>query len=208
MNKLNWNKIIPIKSSLNRVAKIFKMTSIEKELEESKSFLSIALNGTEHGEWNWNMFTNEIDLSPEALAILGYEKKRKVFDQDSFLELIHHNDRISLLHGLENHKIGATNYVSVDIRMKSAYGHWNWINFRGKIVEYDETGAPLRFTGINYDINEQKQYDNDVQELQQKVIKSQEKKIKEKKNNSYANTDLDRYSKFRMNGLRNILKYD
>lgn len=208
MNKLNWNKIIPIKASLNRVAKIFKMTSIEKELEESKSFLSIALNGTEHGEWNWNMHTNEIDLSPEALAILGYEKKRKVFDQDSFLELIHQNDRVSLLHGLENHTIGATNYVSVDIRMKSAYGHWNWINFRGKIVEYDERGAPIRFTGINYDINEQKQYDNDVQELQQKVIKSQEKKIKEKKKNSSANTDLDRYSKFRMNGLRNILKYN
>ncbi len=213
MIKLNLNKFNSIKSSLSGVARIFKMASIEKELEESKSFLSIALEGTGHGEWNWNMYTNEIDLSTDAWAILGYDKKGKVLDLNSFLGYIHHNDRTSLLQGFEKHKIGVTNYVSVDIRMKSAYGHWNWINLRGKIVEFDETGAPLRFTGINYDINEQRQYDNEVQELQQRVINSQEKKIKEKKNREkknyvYTNTDLDRYSKFRMNGLRNILKYN
>ena len=208
MNKLNLTKIIPIKSSINRVAKIFKVTSIEKELEQSKSYLSIALKGTEHGEWDWNMNTNEIYLSPDAWAILGYEKIERILDLDSFLEMVNHNDRASLLHGLERHKIGVTDYVSVDIRMKSAYGHWNWINLRGKIVEFDETGVPLRFTGINYDVNEQRQYDDDVQELQQKVIKSQEKENTEEKNTTYINKDMDSYSKFRMNGLRNILNYN
>lgn len=77
MNKPQMNKISPIKSSLNKIAKIFKMTSIEKELEQSKSYLSIALKGTENGEWNWNLDTNKIDLSPDAWAILGYEKTEK-----------------------------------------------------------------------------------------------------------------------------------
>lgn len=205
MNKLQLNKINPIKSSINKITKIFQMTSIEEELERSKSYLSIALKGTEHGEWTWNMDTDEIDLSPDAWAILGYEKMEKKLCLDSFLEMINHNDRTSLLHGLERHKIGVTDYVSVDIRMKSAYRHWNWINLRGKIVEFDETGAPLIFTGINYDINEQRHYDDDVQELQQKLIKSQEKEKEKTKDSIYLNQDMDSYSKFRMNGLRNIL---
>ena len=208
MNKLNISKIIPFKSSLNKVKKVFKVTSIEKELEQSKSYLSIALKGTGHGEWSWNMSTDEIDLGPDAHEILGYEKKGKILDQDSFLGMIHHDDRTNLLHGIEKHKNGMTDYVNVEIRMKSAYGHWNWINLRGKIVEYDEAGVPMKFTGINYDINEQRQYDDDVKELQDKVIKSQEKEKKEKKPPIYINKDLDRYSKFRMNGLRNILKYN
>ena len=88
--------------------------------------------------------------------------------------------------------------------MKSAYGHWNWINIRGKIVEFDKSGSPKRFSGINYDINEQKQYDNDVLELQQEVIKSQEENTKSK-NISYIYNNLDRYSEFRLNGLKNLL---
>ena len=206
MSNLNNKKTNPLKSGFDKVTKILKLTSIEKELEQSKSYLSIALQGTEHGEWNWDMSTNEIDLSPDAQAILGYEKKGKVLDQDSFLELIYHNDRANLLYGMEKHKKGITDFVSVDIRMKSAYGHWNWINLRGKIVEFDEAGIPLRFTGINYDINERHQYDDDVQELQEEVIKSQEADKKKMKNAAYVNGDLDRYSKFRMNGLRNILR--
>ena len=211
MNLLNIDKIITIKSSLEKVTKLFKMKSMEKELEQSKSYLSIALNGKEHGEWSWNFDSNEIDMSSDAQALLGYDKKNKVIDHDSFLEMIHHDDRTIYLYGIEKHKIGVTDFVSVDIRMKSAYGHWNWINLRGKIVKFDDEGNPLRFTGINYDINESKQYDEDVDELQKKVIRTQEKeqrKIKNiKKENSFlVNHDLDRYSKFRMNGLRNILK--
>ena len=184
---------------------------MEKELEQSKSYLSIALNGKEHGEWSWNFDSNEIDMSSDAQALLGYDKKNRVIDHDSFLEMIHHDDRTSYLYGIEKHKIGVTDFVSVDIRMKSAYGHWNWINLRGKIVKFDDEGNPLRLKGINYDINERKQYDEDVEELQKKVIRSQEKeqkKIKniEKENSFLVNPDLDRYSKFRMNGLRSILK--
>ena len=75
MSPLKINKITTIKSSLNKVKKLFKMKTIEKELEQSKSYLSIALNGKEHGEWNWNFDSNEIEMSSDAQALLGYDKK-------------------------------------------------------------------------------------------------------------------------------------
>ena len=208
MNKLQQNIIIPFRSRLNRLAKIFKLRSLEEELELANSYLAIALKSTECGKWNWNMFSNDVELSPNAQALLGYEKKEIVLKQKSFLDLIHPEDKASFLYEIEKHKAGVTDYVSVDIRMQSAYGYWNWLNMRGKIVEFDRNGLPLIFAGINYDINEQKQYDDDVEMLQKKVIKSQEKKIIEKKSINYISQDLDNYSKFRLNGLRNLLKYN
>ena len=205
MNKLQQKIIIPFRSSLNRLTKIFKLRYLEEELELANSYLSIALKSTECGKWNWHMFSHEVELSPNAQAILGYEKKEKILKQKPFLELIHPEDKASFLYEIEKHKSGVTDYVSVDIRMKSAYGYWNWINMRGKIVEFDRNGLPLIFAGINYDINEQKQYDNDVEMLQKKVTKSHEKKPIEKKSIAYINQDLDNYSKFRKNGLKNLL---
>lgn len=208
MNKHYQRNSIPFSSGLNKITKFFKLKSVEEELEQSKSYLSIALKGTEHGEWSWNMITDVVDLSPDAQAILGYDKKEKILEKESFLGMIHHDDKLNFLYEVEKHKKGDIDFVSVDIRMKSAYGNWNWINLRGKFVEFDKTGAPLRFTGINYDINEQRQYDDDVQELQQKVIKFQEEKNKRKKSTTIVRKNIDNYSKFRLNGLRNLLKYD
>ncbi len=206
MNKHYQKNIIPFMSGLNNVAKIFKLKSIKEELEQSKSYLSIALRGTEHGEWSWDMSTDEVDLSPDAQAILGYEKKEKVLEKESFLGMIHPDDKLNFLYEIEKHKKDAIDFVSVNIRMKSAYGDWNWINLRGKFVEFDTTGAPIKFTGINYDINEQRQYDDEVQELQQKVINFQEEE--KKKSTIRVNNNLDGYTKFRLNGLRNLLEYN
>lgn len=207
MNTHIQKNTIPLTSSLNKIFKIFKFKTLEEELEQSKNDLSIALQDREYGKWDWNMIANEIDISPDLQAILGYDKKRKILEQNAFLRRIHPEDQSIFFDEIENHKRGDVDFVSVDIRMKSAYGHWNWINIRGKIVEFDKSGSPKRFSGINYDINEQKQYDNDVQELQQEVIKSHEENTKSK-NISYIDNNLDRYSEFRLNGLKNLLDYN
>ena len=207
MNTHIQKNTIPLTSSLNKIFKIFKLKTLEEEMEQSKNDLSIALQDREYGKWDWNMIANEIDISPDLQAILGYDKKRKILEQNAFLRRIHPEDQSIFFDEIENHKRGDVDFVSVDIRMKSAYGHWNWINIRGKIVEFDKSGSPKRFSGINYDINEQKQYDNDVQELQQEVIKSHEENTKSK-NISYIDNNLDRYSEFRLNGLKNLLDYN
>lgn len=208
MNNHHQKNIIPLVSGLNKVTKIFKLKSIEEELKQSQSYLSIALKGTEHGEWSWDMSTDLINLSPNAQAILGYKKKEKILEKESFLGMIHPDDKLNFLYEIEKHKTGAIDYVSVEIRMKSAYGDWNWINLRGKFVEFDKTGSPQRFAGLNYDIDEQRQYDDDVQELQQKVIAFQKKPNKKKQSTTRITSNLDGYTQFRLNGLRNLLEYN
>ncbi|NHZ86961.1 MAG: PAS domain-containing protein, partial [Planctomycetia bacterium] len=106
---------------------------------------------------------------------LGFEKKEIRRDYNSWLKLIHADDSEKVVYELEKHITGKINMVRVEYRMKSAYGNWNWIYTRGKIVEYDDEKKPLRFIGTNTDINEQKQYELDVQKLQEQLIQEKEK---------------------------------
>jgi len=198
----------PLLSGLRRLVRKLKSTELKEELDQSNSYLSIALKGTEYGEWSWNMSTDEVILSLYAMGILGYEKKDKIMKEKSFLDMIHPEDKSKILYEIDKHKSGVTDFVSVDIRMKSAYGYWNWINMRGRIIEFDDAGLPLRFFGLNYDINEQKQFDSDVENLQRKMIQDQEyKKMKSMKEDkvTIVSKELDQYSRFRLNGLRNLL---
>ena len=40
--------------------------------------------------------------------------------------------------------------------MKTKSGEWFWIRSRGKNVEFDELGKPIRMVGTHMDINERK----------------------------------------------------
>jgi PAS domain S-box-containing protein len=107
--------------------------------------------------------------------MLGFEKKEIRRNYESWLKLIQADDRIKVEDEIEKHITGKINMVRVEYRMKSAYGNWNWIYTRGKIVEYDDEKKPLKFLGTNIDINEQKQYELDVENLHEQVIKEKEK---------------------------------
>lgn len=208
MNKNHQNNNSAIISSFNKIARIFKLSSMKESLEQSNSFISMALKGSEFGKWDWDMSSDEVNLSPDAQLILGYDRQEKILQQKYLLDLIHPEDRFKFLDEIERHKKGITDFVNIEIRMKSAYDQWNWINMRGKIVEFDKDGSPHKFTGINYDINEQKQYDKEVRELQLKVLHSQEKEVTEREPVTQINGNMDRYSQFRLNGLRDLLEYN
>ena len=55
-----------------------------------------------------------------------------------------------------------------------------------------------------------KQYESEVHELQEQIIDSNKAKKINNNNNrvTYINNGLDKYSKFRLNGLRILLKND
>jgi PAS domain S-box-containing protein len=142
----------------------------------SENRLKLTLQGEEEYLWDWNIQTNEMYFSPTVQSMLGFEKKELRRNYKEWLKFIHADDSVRVECELEKHITGKINMVRVEYRMKSAYGNWNWIYTRGKIVEYDDTKKPLRFIGTNIDINEQKQYELDLQKLQEQLL--QEKKSK------------------------------
>lgn len=163
-----WNTIGIIRNISDR-------KTLEQELKLSEHRLKLTLQGEEENLWDWNIQTNEMYFSPTVQSLLGFEKKEIRRKYEKWLKLIHTDDSVRVEYELEKHITGKINMVRVEYRMKSAYGNWNWIYTRGKIVEYDDAKKPLRFIGTNMDINEQKQYELDVQKLQEQLIQEKEK---------------------------------
>ncbi len=163
-----WNTVGIIRNISDR-------KTLEQELKLSENRLKLALQGEEEYLWDWNIQTNEMYFSPTLQSMLGFEKKESRRNYESWLKLIQADDRVRVEYELEKHITGKINMVRVEYRMKSAYGNWNWIYTRGKIVEYDDEKKPLKFIGTNTDINEQKQYELDVENLQKQLIQDKEK---------------------------------
>jgi PAS domain S-box-containing protein len=163
-----WNTVGIIRNISDR-------KTLEQELMLSENRLKLTLQGEEEYLWDWNIQTNEMYFSPTVQSLLGFEKKELRRKYQDWLKYIYADDRPKVEYELEKHITGKINMVRVEYRMKSAYGNWNWIYTRGKIVEYDDEKKPLRFIGTNMDINEQKQYELDVQKLQEQLIQEKEK---------------------------------
>ena len=162
----------------NTVGIIRDMTdqkTLEQELMVAENRLKLSLQGEEENLWDWNVQTNEMYFSPSVQSMLGFEQKEVRTFYKEWQKLIHPDDIVNVMYELEKHIDGKTNMVRVEYRMRSAYGNWNWIYTRGKIVEFDDGKKPLRFIATNSDINEQKQYELDVLKLQEQLIQGKEK---------------------------------
>ncbi|MBK7141964.1 MAG: PAS domain-containing protein [bacterium] len=57
---------------------------------------------------------------------------------------------------IHRHFSGVTDHYECDIRMKHCSGDWIWISDRGRVVERDAEGKPLRMTGTHVDVTESK----------------------------------------------------
>ncbi len=161
----------------NTVGIIRNMTdskTLEQELILSENRLKLTLQGEDENLWDWNIQTNEMYFSPTIQSMLGFKKKELRRNYDEWLKYIHTDDCERVIYELEKHITGKISMVRVEYRMKSAYDNWNWIYTRGQIVEYDDTNKPLRFIGTNMDINEKKQYEFDIQKLQDQLIQEKE----------------------------------
>jgi PAS domain S-box-containing protein len=126
----------------------------DERLRESLQRYELAVRGTDDGIWDWNLLTNEVYYSPRWLAILGYEEDELPQHLDTFLNLVHPDDRVVLWTAVERHLSHRTP-LDVDVRLRHKSGAHVWANSRGQAA-WDESGKPLRMAGSIRDITTRK----------------------------------------------------
>lgn len=139
----------------------------EEALRLGEERLQLALEGSALGIWDWHVANNQIYLSPEWKALLGYEVD-EIDDNLSFWEqLVHPDDLTSVWEALSRHLEAETPVFQEEFRMKAKSGEWRWILSHGKVFERDRAGKPLRMTGTHKDITERKQVEQAIQQRAQ-----------------------------------------
>lgn len=134
-----------------------------------KERLELVLEGTGLGLWDWFPKTNEVVFDTQWAKMLGYDLSEIEFNISSWEKRVHPEDLESCFLDLQDHMLGKTDSYQNVHRMKHKDGHWVYIWDRGKVVEWDKEGKPIRFTGTVMDISKRKHAENNlIKEMQAK----------------------------------------
>jgi PAS domain S-box-containing protein len=139
----------------------------EQELRQSEERLELALQGAELGLWDYTVQTGEAIFNQRWADMLGYTLDEIEPCIDTWHKLLHPDDAPGAIAALLDHLQGGTPFYESEHRLRAKSGEWKWILARGKVVERDESGQPLRATGTHLDITERKTAEAALHESQQ-----------------------------------------
>jgi len=135
--------------------KVISLRQAQQELQTQAERLSLALEATNDGLWDWSYATGSCYFSPGWYAMLGYAPGELPADIKSWESLLHPEESArviakqaeGLAHGDEH---------THEYRARAKNGGYRWLLSRCKVVERGADGAPLRIVGVNADITERK----------------------------------------------------
>jgi diguanylate cyclase (GGDEF)-like protein len=151
-----WNGIL---------ANVTESKEAKLQLETVQDRLQLALSGGELGLWDWNIPSGEVLYSEQWFLMLGLPKGDTKLNLDNWVKLIHPDDLASVNAALEAHLKGQTPTYECEHRVRHQDGRWLWLLDRGRVVDWDKVGAPLRAVGTYFDITERKRMENHIRQL-------------------------------------------
>jgi PAS domain S-box-containing protein len=126
----------------------------QKELQESRDVLSLAMRGARMGAWSHEPKSGKFWWSRELEALAGYAEGRFANMPGGFFELIHPGDLLALNEAVEHAVASGDDYVA-EFRFRHASGDWCWMEGRGRAT-YDREGTPLTVYGLGLDVTERR----------------------------------------------------
>ncbi|MEG5034944.1 ATP-binding protein, partial [Microcoleus sp. AT3-D2] len=131
---------------------------IQETLRESEERYQLTLESVNEGIWDWQVQTNAIYFSPQWKAMLGYQDSEIPNEFSSWETLVHSENSHPILDFLKDYlKSGSNESYSWEFQMRHKNGSYRWILSRGRVVERDAEGKPLRLVGSHTDFTDRKQ---------------------------------------------------
>jgi PAS domain S-box-containing protein len=129
---------------------------VERALRETQQRFELALTAADLGWWDWNIQTDEAFVNERGAAILGYTVRELEPNLPLWKRLMHPDDATLNLQMLQEHLEGRTQIFETEHRLRTNAGEWKWILARGRVVERDPSGKPMRMAGAFMDITDRK----------------------------------------------------
>ncbi|MEH6443890.1 MAG: sensor domain-containing diguanylate cyclase [Oceanospirillaceae bacterium] len=141
-----------------------KSLKIALRLAEEK--LTAALDGSDMKIWELSVPEQKLKVfnAPWG-ALLGYQPHEREASVDGWKNNLHADDHEYVIGSLEEHLQGKSDAFQVVHRMTRKDGSISWIADRGKVIEFDAQGKPLRMMGAHTDITKEKLYEERLANL-------------------------------------------
>ena len=144
-------------ATLNFLTDVTERHQAAEALHESEERLRLALNGADLGTWDWNVPTGTITVNERWAGMLGYTLDEIRPHLSSWENLTNPDDYPRVMDILNAHLEGKTDVYEAEYRLCHKSGNWVWVLDRGKVIERDAQGNPIRVCGTHLDITERRQ---------------------------------------------------
>ena len=162
------------RSKSKQIGCIFRDISEKKRIESmlhaERDSLSNVLEGTNAGNWHWNVQSGELTVNERWATITGYTLEELLpVSLESWKKTTHPEDIPKAMDALDRLFRGKASYYDVEFRQRHKDGHWVWVNSRGKVIKWAEDGKPLLMSGIHLDITNRKLAEHALQESKENL---------------------------------------
>ncbi|MCP8478423.1 diguanylate cyclase [Pseudomonas sp. ZM24] len=114
--------------------------------------LALAITGSGTGVWDRHVPSGRIHYSPGWKALLGYADNEIGNRIEDAYTRVHPDDLDYVRKTISDHFEGRTTAYEVEHRLRHKGGHYIWVCSRGRVIERDDAGCPLRMIGTTTDI--------------------------------------------------------
>ncbi len=158
-------KPVPERELLATLEMALHRHALDRQLKESEQRLTLALWGADLGMWDWNARSDTVVYNERWAEMLGYRLDEIARHPRSWETRIHPDDQAAALEAFNAHLENRTAYFEIEHRLRHKDGHYVWVLSKGKVIERDPQGKPLRACGTHLDINQQKQQEEQLRQL-------------------------------------------
>jgi len=139
---------------------------LRHQILENEKRMDLALKSADLGTWDWNVKTGDVIFNQRWAEMLGYTLDEIKPRLSTWEELIHPDDFKSVMKALNDHLEGKTYLYETEHRLKHKNGQWIWLLDKGRVIERDSQGKPVRACGTHLDINERKRNHERIRQIQ------------------------------------------
>lgn len=125
-------------------------------LKKKYERLMLAIESTEDGVWDANLTDGSVVFTPRYAHSLGSRIEKSDTKLKDLYELIHPDDLPTMLESFKSHLLWKTSRYQAEYRLLTPEGKWRWVLDRGKVIEQDNNGKPIRMVGSHMDITQRK----------------------------------------------------
>ena len=130
--------------------------ALKTSMHSARQQLELILAGSDLGSWDWHVPSGHVSFNARWCEMLGYRHDEIAPHVSSWEKLVHPDDWPAISALVEAHLHGETASYESEHRLRHKHGHWVWVLDRGKVVERDAQGQPLRAAGTHLDISDRK----------------------------------------------------
>ncbi|MAT64821.1 MAG: hypothetical protein CMN57_04175 [Gammaproteobacteria bacterium] len=137
--------------------------SVLQALTTERERLAGIIEGTRIGTWEWHIPSGRTVFNERWAELIGYRLDELMPTTiRTWEERVHPEDLPRARNALQRHLRGELDYYDIEHRMRHRDGHWIWIHDRGRVLEWDEQGRPLRMLGTHADVSRRKRNEAEI----------------------------------------------